>query len=107
MISKKRPRFRPKTSPDPRWQGSPEPQAPPRQDESTAEPEERIEGGLIDLAYALDLPLVATNDVHAHEAARRPLQDVLWCVREHCTVDQAGFRLLANAERQAERRPGS
>ncbi|MFM2130000.1 MAG: Error-prone polymerase dnaE, partial [Pseudomonadota bacterium] len=45
------------------------------------------------------VPLVATNDVHAHEAARRPLQDVLWCVREHCTVDQAGFRLLANADR--------
>ncbi len=45
------------------------------------------------------VPLVATNDVHAHEAARRPLQDVLWCIREHCTVDQAGLRLLANAER--------
>ena len=44
-------------------------------------------------------PLVATNDVHAHTAARRPLQDVLTCIREHCTVFDAGFRLHANAER--------
>ena len=54
---------------------------------------------LAHIGQACGVPLVATNDVHAHEAARRPLQDVLWCVREHCTVDQAGFRLLANAER--------
>ncbi len=44
-------------------------------------------------------PLVATNDVHAHGAARRPLQDLLTCIREHCTVHQAGWRLFANAER--------
>jgi len=43
--------------------------------------------------------LVATNDVHAHAPARRPLQDVLTCIREHCTLPEAGFRLAANAER--------
>ena len=32
-------------------------------------------------------------------AARRPLQDVLTCIREGCTVAEAGFRLNANAER--------
>jgi len=45
------------------------------------------------------LPLVATNDVHYHVPERRPLQDVLTCIREHCTLDEAGFRLFANAER--------
>ncbi len=43
--------------------------------------------------------LVATNDVHYHVPARRPLQDVLTCIREHCTIHDAGFRLAANAER--------
>ncbi|MBM3506843.1 MAG: DNA polymerase III subunit alpha, partial [Alphaproteobacteria bacterium] len=51
------------------------------------------------LAESSGIPLVATNDVRAHTPARRPLQDVLWCIREHCTVDEAGFRLGANAER--------
>jgi error-prone DNA polymerase len=54
---------------------------------------------LDDLAGAIGVPLVATNDVHAHIAARRPLQDVLTCIREGCTVAEAGFRLHANAER--------
>jgi error-prone DNA polymerase len=44
-------------------------------------------------------PLLATNDVLYHSTGRRPLQDVLTCIREHCTIDQAGFRLAANAER--------
>jgi len=45
------------------------------------------------------VPLVATNDVHAHVPARRALHDVLTCIRENCTVFDAGFRLHANAER--------
>src|SRR5690606_12958027 len=52
------------------------------------------------LAAAAGLPLVATNDVHAHCPWRQPLQDVLTCIREGCTIDEAGFRLFANAERQ-------
>jgi len=51
------------------------------------------------LGAALHAPMVASNDVHAHAPARRPLQDVLTCIREHCTIDNAGFRLFANAER--------
>jgi error-prone DNA polymerase len=47
----------------------------------------------------LGVPMVATNDVHYHEPARRPLQDVQTCVREKCTIHTAGFRLHANAER--------
>ncbi|MAN74045.1 MAG: error-prone DNA polymerase [Henriciella sp.] len=45
------------------------------------------------------VPIVAVNDVLYHAAERRPLQDVVTCIREHCTVDEAGFRLEANAER--------
>ena len=44
------------------------------------------------------VPLVATNDVHYHAPERRPLQDVLTCVREKCTIHNAGFKLNANAE---------
>ena len=54
---------------------------------------------LAGLALAAGVPLVATNDVHYHIPARRPLQDVLTCIREHCTLDEAGFRLFDNAER--------
>ncbi len=54
---------------------------------------------LAGLAAAAGVPLVATNDVHYHDPARRPLQDVLTCIREHCTLDEAGFRLFDNAER--------
>jgi error-prone DNA polymerase len=45
------------------------------------------------------LGLVATNDVHYHTADRRPLQDVLTCIRAGCTIHDAGLRLFANAER--------
>ncbi len=45
------------------------------------------------------VPLVATNDVHYHTSLRRPLQDVLTCIRHGCTIEQAGLRLFPNAER--------
>ncbi len=54
---------------------------------------------LAEIASRCGAPLVATNDVQYHEPARRPLQDVLTCIREHCTIDNAGWRLAANAER--------
>ncbi len=54
---------------------------------------------LADIAAVAGVPLIAGNDVHAHAAARRPLQDVLTCIRERCTVATAGFRLFANGER--------
>ncbi|MDP7667891.1 MAG: error-prone DNA polymerase [Rhodospirillales bacterium] len=54
---------------------------------------------LADLAESRRVPLVATNDVHAHIPERRPLHDALTCIREHCTIFEAGFRLAANAER--------
>ena len=51
------------------------------------------------LSEAAGLPLVATNDVLYHLPERRQLQDVLTCIREGCTIEEAGFRLAANAER--------
>ncbi|HEV7367692.1 error-prone DNA polymerase [Arenibaculum sp.] len=54
---------------------------------------------LAGLGAELRVPLVATNDVHYHTPGRRVLQDVLTCIREHCTVHEAGWRLAANAER--------
>src|SRR6516225_6764514 len=51
------------------------------------------------LGEATGLPLVATNDVLYHVPERRTLQDVLTCIREGCTIGEAGYRLAANAER--------
>ncbi|MFN7316809.1 MAG: error-prone DNA polymerase [Phycisphaerae bacterium] len=51
------------------------------------------------LAQLTKVPLVVTNDVHYHTPQRRALQDVLTCIREGCTIDEAGYRLHANAER--------
>ena len=51
------------------------------------------------LAQEVGIPLVATNDVHIHHPDRRPLQDVISCIREKCTLETAGFKLAQNAER--------
>ncbi len=51
------------------------------------------------LAEASGLPLIASNDVTMHAPERRPLADVLACIRHGVTLDEAGFRLEANAER--------
>ncbi|MEC9368971.1 MAG: PHP domain-containing protein, partial [Pseudomonadota bacterium] len=51
------------------------------------------------LARETGIPLVATGDVLYHAPERRPLQDVLTCIREGCTIHQAGLKLEANAER--------
>ncbi|HVS95912.1 MAG TPA: error-prone DNA polymerase [Puia sp.] len=48
---------------------------------------------------SLDIPLVATGDVHYHRKDRRQLQDVLTCTREHTTIRNAGYLLHPNAER--------
>ncbi len=54
---------------------------------------------LAQLSDRFNIPLTATNDVYYHDPQRRELQDVLTCVREKCTIHNAGFRLHANAER--------
>jgi error-prone DNA polymerase len=43
--------------------------------------------------------ILATNDVHYHAPDRRPLQDVVTCIREKVTISTAGYLLNPNAER--------
>jgi error-prone DNA polymerase len=54
---------------------------------------------LAGLAQTARAPMVAVNDVLYHGPERRTLQDVLTCIREGCTMAQAGLRLEGNAER--------
>jgi error-prone DNA polymerase len=54
---------------------------------------------LSELSKKTGIPLVATNDVYYHSPQRRELQDVLSCVREKCTIQNAGYLLFQNAER--------
>jgi error-prone DNA polymerase len=51
------------------------------------------------IAAKAGVPLLATNEVLYHHPARRPLQDILSCIREKATIDAIGKRLEANAER--------
>ncbi len=51
------------------------------------------------IAATAGVPLLATNEVLYHHPSRRPLQDVLTCIREKTTIDAIGRRLEANAER--------
>jgi error-prone DNA polymerase len=54
---------------------------------------------LADLAATAGVPLLAVNDVLYHEPARKIVQDVVTCIREHLTLETAGRRLQQNAER--------
>jgi error-prone DNA polymerase len=51
------------------------------------------------MAAAARVATVATNDVLYHEPGRRILQDVMTCIREGCTIDDAGFRRTRTADR--------
>ncbi|MCC7322038.1 MAG: DNA polymerase III subunit alpha [Rubellimicrobium sp.] len=52
------------------------------------EGERASERGLIEIAYAQDLPLVATNDVHFPTPALYEAHDALLCIAEGAYVDQ-------------------
>lgn len=54
---------------------------------------------LFNLSKTTDVPMVALNDVFYHHPKRRPLQDILTCIRKQCSISQAGFDLEANSER--------
>lgn len=51
------------------------------------------------LGETLELPLVATGDVHMHSRARRALQDTVTAIREGTTLEGAGLALYPNGER--------
>lgn len=54
---------------------------------------------LTQIAHATGLPLIATNDVLYADPTQRDLQDILTCIREGRTLENAGRLLEANAER--------
>ena len=47
--------------------------------------------------------ILATNDVHYHAPEKRPLQDVVTCIRNKVTITTAGYLLNPNAERHLKR----
>ncbi|OJF91236.1 error-prone DNA polymerase [Pararhizobium antarcticum] len=54
---------------------------------------------LAQLGSSLGVRLLATNDALYHDPKYRPLADVVTAIRAHVTIEEAGFRLQANAER--------
>ena len=54
---------------------------------------------LSQISKRLNIPMVATNDVHYHESGRRQLQDILTCIREKCTIHTAGYRLASKCRK--------
>ncbi len=51
------------------------------------------------ISARLNIPLIATNEPLYHDAARRPLSDIVTAIRHHVRVSDAGYLLNANAER--------
>ena len=62
-------------------------------------PDEAQLARLTEFSQYTGIPLVAANNVHYHVPERRYLQDVLTCIRQPCTLAEAGHRVFANAER--------
>ncbi len=63
------------------------------------EVEERIEPGLLDLAYAHDLPLVATNEPFFSDEGMYEAHDALLCIAEGAYVSQDDRRRLTPEHR--------
>ena len=61
--------------------------------------ERAAEDGLIDLAYGLKLPLVATNDVHFGKANMYEAHDALLCIADGAFVSQDDRRRLTREHR--------
>ena len=62
------------------------------------EEERALLAPLIEIARALDVPWVVTNDVHYARRAGRVVHDVLSSLRHQRSLDQMGTRLRPNAE---------
>jgi error-prone DNA polymerase len=61
--------------------------------------QERILGGLVRLARAVRVPLVASSQPLYARPTGRAIADVFTCIREKTDLDHAGTRLAANGER--------
>ncbi len=60
----------------------------PREDGSPLEAQRLTERGHVEMAYAMDLPLVATNDVYFPKSEMYEAHDALICIAEGAYVDQ-------------------
>lgn len=60
--------------------------------------EKATEARLLERAQRWDLPVVGAREVLYHRAERRPLQDLLTCIRHGVTLHEAGRHLKPNAE---------
>ncbi|MDY7560366.1 error-prone DNA polymerase [Pseudomonas sp. CCC3.2] len=60
---------------------------------------------LLALAELMNIPAVASGDVHMHARGRRALQDTMTAIRHHTTVAEAGHRLFPNGERHLRSLP--
>ena len=58
-----------------------------------------FEKNVIRLARELSIPLVATNIPLSHSQERKPLQDILTCIRCGISIQKAGYLLNSNRER--------
>ena len=63
-------------------------------------PNDAREERVVCAARSAGVPLVATNAVLMHQADRRPVADVLACLRTGRRIDEMGLDLLKNAERR-------
>jgi len=62
------------------------------------EAERLSERGFVEMAYAMDLPLVATNDVYFPKSDMYEAHDALICIAEGAYVDQQGPRRRLTAQ---------
>jgi DNA polymerase-3 subunit alpha len=60
----------------------------PQMDGRTTPAEQATERGFVEMAYAMDLPLVATNDVYFPKESMYEAHDALICIAEGSYVDQ-------------------
>ncbi len=58
-----------------------------------------VSGLMFDLAESMGIQCIATANVHFAYTRNKPLQDILTCIVQHTTLDNAGRSLFANAER--------
>ena len=63
------------------------------------EVEQRIENNLLDLAYARDLPLVATNDAYFADEDMYEAHDALLCIAQRTTIAETDRRRLTPQHR--------
>ena len=69
-----------------------------RGEDGVPEAEQLTERGFVEMAYAMDLPLVATNDVYFPKADMYEAHDALICIAEGAYVDQQDPRRRLTAQ---------